>query len=107
MQERTLLNRYLINLRPYKPVSQEIWSLPSEEWNNVLKLDWNESTIEPAPAVKKAVIDFVKQSSFLHTLLHLFCITNTAFCPPYQLYKRSPSSFQWQLMKFPLYMENI
>lgn len=64
MQERTLLNRYLINLRPYKPVSQEIWSLPSKEWDNVLKLDWNESTIEPAPAVKKAVIDFVSSNDF-------------------------------------------
>ena len=64
MQERTLLNRYLINLRPYMPVSQEIWSLPSEEWDNVLKLDWNESTIEPAPAVKKAVIDFVSSNDF-------------------------------------------
>ena len=64
MQERTLLNRYLINLRPYMPVSQEIWSLPSEVWDNVLKLDWNESTIEPAPAVKKAVIDFVSSNDF-------------------------------------------
>ena len=61
---KKMFNHYLMDLRPYKTVSQEIWSLPSEEWGKTLKLDWNESTIEPAPAIKKAVLDFVSSCDF-------------------------------------------
>lgn len=66
MQMKKFFNGYLMDLRPYKTVSQEIWSLPPQEWGNVLKLDWNESTIEPAPEIKQAVSDFVSSSEFFH-----------------------------------------
>ena len=64
MHTNKLLNRYLTDLRPYKTVSQEIWSLPPQEWEGALKLDWNESTIEPAPAIKEAVTDFLSSHDF-------------------------------------------
>lgn len=66
MNTRNFMNDYLTNLRPYKSVSQEIWSMDSEDWDKTLKLDWNEATIEPAPQVKKAVLDFAASKQFFH-----------------------------------------
>lgn len=66
MQAKRFVNSYLMNLRPYKTVSQEIWSLGPDEWQDVLKLDWNEATIEPAPAVKEAILDLVSSCGCFH-----------------------------------------
>lgn len=66
ISNKPFIKPYLINLRPYKTVSQEIWTRPSDEWNEILKLDWNEATIGPAPEVKQAILDFVNSKDFFH-----------------------------------------
>lgn len=64
IDESSFVNDYLLNLRPYKIASQEIWSMTREMKENSLKLDWNEATIEPPPEVKKAIIDFISSEDF-------------------------------------------
>ena len=64
MDESSFINDYLLNIRPYTIASQEIWSMPQKMKNNVLKLDWNEATIEPSPEVKKAIVDFISSEDF-------------------------------------------
>lgn len=59
-------NDYIMNLRPYRPVPQEIWMFDSEKRKEVLKLDWNEATIEPAPEVREAVARLVASEDFFH-----------------------------------------
>lgn len=66
MHEKHFINDYLINLKPYKTVSQEIWSIDSKNWNEVLKLDWNEATVDPAPEVKETLLQFIKSEEFFH-----------------------------------------
>lgn len=39
---KQFVNDYILNLRPYKPVPQEIWSVGPAERGELLKLDWNE-----------------------------------------------------------------
>lgn len=63
---KQFVNEYILNLRPYKPVPQEIWSVGPAERRELLKLDWNEATIEPAPEVKKAVKALVTNEDFFH-----------------------------------------
>ncbi len=60
------VNDFILNLRPYKPVPQEIWSVMPAEREKSLKLDWNESTIEPAPEVKSAIKALVANEDFFH-----------------------------------------
>lgn len=52
-------NKYLRNLKPYKLASHKIWTVSPEERNDILKLDWNESTIPPSPEVKKRLIELL------------------------------------------------
>lgn len=66
MRENMFINDYLANMRPYKTVSQEIWSIDSDEWNDVLKLDWNEATVGPAPQVKDEILKLVTNQDFFH-----------------------------------------
>lgn len=46
-------NRFLKSLSPYKVSSQEAWKMAEDE--DVLKLDWNESTVAPSPKVLSAL----------------------------------------------------
>lgn len=50
------INRYVNNLKPYRLASHKAW-LNSD--SNILKLDWNESTIDPSPLVKQNIISFL------------------------------------------------
>ena len=50
-------NRYVRALKPYIPISHKIWDLSHKE--NILKLDWNESTLPPSPLVRQALMDFL------------------------------------------------
>ena len=50
-------NEFVAKLKPYKVVGHKAWEYKDKA--SVLKLDWNESTTEPAPEVKEAVKDFV------------------------------------------------
>ena len=64
--QRQFVNDYILNLRPYKSVPQEIWSVEPREREKILKLDWNEATVEPAPEVKEAVKALVSNENFFH-----------------------------------------
>ncbi len=66
MTSKGFINSHLLDLRPYKIVPQEIWTIDPSEWENVLKLDWNESTIEPPQEVKQEIVDFIFSRDFLH-----------------------------------------
>lgn len=63
---RQFVNDYLMNLRPYKTVPQEIWLMDKKEKEEVLKLDWNEATVEPTSEVKSAVLNFLYSEDFFH-----------------------------------------
>ena len=63
---KQFVNDYILNLRPYKPVPQEIWSVGPAERGELLKLDWNEATIEPAPEVKSAIKALITKEDFFH-----------------------------------------
>jgi histidinol-phosphate aminotransferase len=45
-------------IKPYRVVLPEAWK--SKNKQNVLKLDWNESTINPSPNVKRDISNFIK-----------------------------------------------
>jgi len=53
------VNKFLRNLAPYKVASHKIWDVPVGERSKILKLDWNEATIEPSPLVQKNLSDLV------------------------------------------------
>lgn len=64
--DKQFIKPYLLNLRPYKTATQEIWTRDPGEWDEILKLDWNEAAIEPAPEVKAAILSFVNSREFFH-----------------------------------------
>lgn len=66
MSAERFMNRFSMNLRPYKSISQEIWITDSKEWENILKLDWNEATIEPSSKVREALDSYWNSHKFLH-----------------------------------------
>ena len=59
------INKYLRNFKPYKVASHKIWQTKPEERGNILKLDWNESTISPSPLVK-ARLESLLKTDFLN-----------------------------------------
>lgn len=59
-------NKYLRNLKPYKLASHKIWSVSPDKRPEVLKLDWNESTIAPSPKVLEKVTELLLQPSFFN-----------------------------------------
>lgn len=59
-----LYNDYIEQLKPYSLISQQIWSLNEEQYSDVLKLDWNESTIPPSPNVLNTLHDFIEKGNF-------------------------------------------
>lgn len=59
-------NKYLRNLKPYKLASHKVWSVKPEERAEVLKLDWNESTIPPTPLVRERIERCLAEPSFFN-----------------------------------------
>ena len=59
-------NKYLRNLKPYKLASHKIWAVKPEERPQVLKLDWNESTIPPSPLVRQRIEQCLTEPSFFN-----------------------------------------
>lgn len=47
------INKYLRNFKPYKVASHKVWQVSNEERKDILKLDWNEATLQPSPKVKE------------------------------------------------------
>lgn len=45
------INKYLRNFKPYKVASHKIWQVSPNQREKILKLDWNEATIQPSPVV--------------------------------------------------------
>ena len=73
MNAERFMNKFLMNLKPYKSISQEIWQKEPTQWKNILKLDWNEATIEPSPKVRETLTEYWQT----HELLHLYpCTSN-------------------------------
>lgn len=59
-----LANEHIKKISPYKLASHKIWE--GIDQDNVLKLDWNEATINPSPAVMVAVDKCIKLIGFRH-----------------------------------------
>lgn len=59
-------NKYLRNLKPYKLASHKIWTVKPEDRSQVLKLDWNESTIPPSPLVRQRIEQCLTEPSFFN-----------------------------------------
>tara|TARA_A100001011_G_scaffold266094_1_gene275079 strand:- start:1580 stop:2683 length:1104 start_codon:yes stop_codon:yes gene_type:complete len=55
------INKAVQKSKPYKLVTQKAWN--EKNHSNVLKLDWNESTILPSPKVINALKDLVNNGS--------------------------------------------
>lgn len=55
------MNKFIKNMKPYKLASHTIWE--KETKSNILKLDWNESTIEPSQSVKQALFDALNENT--------------------------------------------
>lgn len=49
------INKYLRNFKPYKVASHKVWQVDAEKRKDILKLDWNEATIQPSPKVRERV----------------------------------------------------
>lgn len=58
------VNKYLRNFTPYKLASHKIWTVTNEERQQILKLDWNEATIQPSPKVDERVKALVAKGNF-------------------------------------------
>lgn len=58
------INKYLRNFRPYKLASHRIWTANVEERERILKLDWNEATVQPSPLVGERLKKLVNDGSF-------------------------------------------
>lgn len=54
-------NKYITALKPYRPIPHSIWNM--KNLNQVLKLDWNESTIPPSPKVFAALQNALTKSN--------------------------------------------
>ena len=60
------VNKYLRNFKQYKLASHKIWTVAPEESKNILKLDWNESSISPTPLVKERLKSLVEHGDFFN-----------------------------------------
>lgn len=59
-------NKYLRNLKPYKLASHKIWTVAPEQRQEILKLDWNESTISPSPRVRERIQALIDEPVFFN-----------------------------------------
>ena len=59
-------NKYLRNLKPYKLASHKIWGVAPDYRKDILKLDWNESTIPPSPKVKERIVKIMEEPCFFN-----------------------------------------
>ena len=61
-----LINKYLRNFKQYKVASHKIWTVSEKERKGILKLDWNESTIQPTPRVKERLLKLIERNDFFN-----------------------------------------
>ena len=92
------VNKYLRNFRPYKLASHRIWTADTEERERILKLDWNEATIQPSPKVDERLKKLVNDGTFYNLYPATYneellnCCPITLICP-----KRISSILQVQI----------
>jgi histidinol-phosphate aminotransferase len=55
------VNKYIKKLKPYPLVSHRAWEIQGSQ--NILKLDWNEATIQPSPRVKQSILNFLEHGN--------------------------------------------
>ena len=60
------INKYLRSLKPYKTASHKIWTVGQEERRSILKLDWNEASVPPSPAVNRAISALLEHPDFFN-----------------------------------------
>ncbi len=60
------INKYLRNFKPYNVASHKIWQVEPKDRGNILKLDWNEATIAPAPQVMERLKKLIDEGGFLN-----------------------------------------
>ena len=60
------INKYLRNFKPYNVASHKIWQVKPQNREGILKLDWNEATIEPAPQVAERLKRLISEGAFLN-----------------------------------------
>ena len=60
------INKYLRNFTPYKVASHKIWGVDPSERKNILKLDWNEATVNPSPKVEERLKNLVNNPNFFN-----------------------------------------
>lgn len=58
------IKQYFSTIRPYQPASLKVWG--GTDRDQILKLDWNESTAGPAPGVGKALEALLAEGNFIH-----------------------------------------
>ncbi|TXE89745.1 histidinol-phosphate aminotransferase family protein [Campylobacter volucris] len=54
-----LPNENIKHLSPYVSIPHEVWNI--KEQNDILKLDWNEASVQPSPKVYESIGDFLKK----------------------------------------------
>lgn len=59
-------NKYIVDLKPYSLASHKIWSVPASKRSEILKLDWNESTLSPSPKVKERLLELLSEPDFFN-----------------------------------------
>ncbi|WP_317398050.1 aminotransferase class I/II-fold pyridoxal phosphate-dependent enzyme [Helicobacter bilis] len=64
-------NSFIQNLKPYIPIAHKVWEISKKE--EILKLDWNESSMSPSPKVLTAL-----QQAILNDNLHWYPNTHNA-----------------------------
>lgn len=56
------MNKFVKKLEPYKVASHKVWEVDNKD--DILKLDWNEATVEPSPHVINCILQAVQDKSF-------------------------------------------
>lgn len=77
-------NKYVKALKPYPLVSHKAWEVENKK--GILKLDWNEATIEPSPKVKENILKFLDTG----TMNWYPDVNNTELLKKLSLYSKVP-----------------
>ncbi|WP_050660355.1 pyridoxal phosphate-dependent aminotransferase [Gallaecimonas pentaromativorans] len=81
------MNKFVSFLKPYKLASHKIWEV--EDKSKILKLDWNEATVEPSPKVLESIIEAAADGTFRYYP----DVMNKILLESISLYAEIPSDF--------------
>ena len=60
------IENYIENFHPYLSPAHDVWNMDEESKEEILKLDWNEATIQPSETVKKRISEITQNGKFYH-----------------------------------------